>query len=556
MQVVIPMSGFGERFRAAGYTVPKPLIPVDGKPIIAHVVDLFPGETDFTFICNQDHLADPALGMEAILRGLCPGARIVPIAPHRLGPVHAALQAAPFLDPARPVLVNYCDFACYWDWDDFRRFVAETGCAGAIPAYRGFHPHSLGSTFYAYLWEKDGWVSGIQEKQPWTGTPMNEYASSGAYYFATAALMQDAFEAALAENWTTGGEYYASMAYNHLFARGLPVAVYPLQHFMQWGTPADLREYLRWSAAFRRLAEPAQPPPEHPGMVLVPMAGLGRRFSDRGYILPKPLVPVSGRPMVVQAANDLPRARRRRFVLRQDLPHLAEVSDALLREVPGGETATLDALTDGQARTCVEGLADAAIDPDTPLTIGACDNGMLYDSARLAALLDDANCDVLVWAVRGHPEAVRHPRMFGWLQADAEGRITGVSVKVPLDDPARDPIVTGAFTFRRTRDFLAACDRMFARGARVNGEFYVDTAIEDALALGLRCRLFEVDHYLGWGTPDDLAIFEYWQSCFHKWPSHPYRLERDGRVPADAVPALDARYAAIRPQRPAPEAAP
>jgi len=43
MQIVVPMSGFGERFRRAGYDVPKPLIMVDGKPIIAHVVDLFSG---------------------------------------------------------------------------------------------------------------------------------------------------------------------------------------------------------------------------------------------------------------------------------------------------------------------------------------------------------------------------------------------------------------------------------------------------------------------------------------------------------------------------------
>ncbi|MFM9906573.1 MAG: hypothetical protein ACKVP8_02970 [Nitrospiraceae bacterium] len=52
MQIIIPMSGFGERFRRAGYAVHKPLIEVDNKPIVGHVIDLLPGETDFTFICN------------------------------------------------------------------------------------------------------------------------------------------------------------------------------------------------------------------------------------------------------------------------------------------------------------------------------------------------------------------------------------------------------------------------------------------------------------------------------------------------------------------------
>jgi NDP-sugar pyrophosphorylase family protein len=59
VQIIIPMSSFGERFRRAGYTVPKPLIEVDGKPIISHVIDLFPGETNFIFICNEDHLDNP-----------------------------------------------------------------------------------------------------------------------------------------------------------------------------------------------------------------------------------------------------------------------------------------------------------------------------------------------------------------------------------------------------------------------------------------------------------------------------------------------------------------
>ena len=56
MQIIIPMSGFGERFRRAGYTVPKPLIEIENKPIISHVIDMFPGDNEFIFICNQDHL--------------------------------------------------------------------------------------------------------------------------------------------------------------------------------------------------------------------------------------------------------------------------------------------------------------------------------------------------------------------------------------------------------------------------------------------------------------------------------------------------------------------
>ena len=50
MKIVIPMSGSGTRFLKAGYTVPKPLIEVDGKPLIEHVVNMYPGEKDIIFI--------------------------------------------------------------------------------------------------------------------------------------------------------------------------------------------------------------------------------------------------------------------------------------------------------------------------------------------------------------------------------------------------------------------------------------------------------------------------------------------------------------------------
>jgi hypothetical protein len=166
-----------------------------------------------------------------------------------------------------------------------------------------------------------------------------------------------------------------------------------------------------------------------------------------------------------------------------------------------------------------------------PITIGACDNGALYDAKAFQELAANPDVDVIVWGVRGYPNALRHPNMFGWV--DAEGnRIRSISVKTPLADPASDPIVLGTFTFQRPEDFRRAVDHLIARDGRINGEFYIDSCINDAIEIGLRCYLFEVDSYLCWGTPNDLRTFEYWQSCFHKWSGHPYSLDLDSRVPA------------------------
>lgn len=549
MQIVVPMSGFGERFRRAGYTVPKPLINVEGKPIIAHVIDMFPGETDFVFICNQDHLDHPDYAMASILQHYCPSGRILGIAPHRLGPVHAVQQAAHLIDPNRPVVVNYCDFTCYWDWAHFRAFVAATACDGAIPAYKGFHPHLLGPTNYAYMRESGGWVSDIQEKKPFTDDRTNEFASSGTYYFASGSLMQDALRRTVEDSLSVNDEYYVSLAYKPLLDDKRAIAVYPLQHFMQWGTPEDVKDYNGWSSTFRALADAPQHIEQPRGSLVIPMAGLGQRFVNEGYTTPKPLIPVSGKPMVAQAAYDLPKAKHQAFVLRADMPGHERITQALHALFDQTTVEIIPMVTEGQACTALLGLdaleRDVGVDIG-PITFGACDNGALYKPEILADLLADDSVDVLVWAVRGHANAIRFPRMFGWID-EKDGVVRGISVKEPLAAPETDPIVLGTFTFRHAAHFREVVNRLKARDGRVNGEFYIDSCINDALALGLNVRIFEVDHYIGWGTPNDLKTFEYWQSCFHKWQSHPYRLELDSRIPPEAVSALEDRYKPILP---------
>lgn len=520
------MSGFGERFRQAGYVVPKPLIEVEGHPIIEHIVALFPGESDFVFICNREHLDHPDYHMREILERAAPGARIVAIGPHKLGPVHAVLEARAGIRMDLPTIVNYCDFACVWDYRAFVHYVAESEVDGAVVTYTGFHPHMLGSTNYAYVRSSAGLVQDIREKQSFTTTPMEERASSGTYYFRSGALMLDCFGEARRRNLTVAGEFYTSLTYKILIERGLRVGFFDVERFMQWGTPADLAEYLYYSRLFRRLIAGPVEPPRQAGAVLIPMAGAGARFQREGFALPKPLIPVSGRPMVLQAIRQLPRADRHVFVLRRDAGGIDDIVRQLRSAYPDARITFADALTDGQARTCVLGMP--LVDPGAPLTIGACDNGVIFDGAAFLRLFKGA--DVLVWCARGHPGAIRAPEMFGWLATEGE-RVVGVSVKKPLADPKSDLAVIGTFTFARAADFERATSLMFARRATVNGEYYVDTCINDALALGLTCCAFEVEHYIGWGTPNDLRTFEYWQSAFGSWAGHPYRAECDACFP-------------------------
>lgn len=529
MQVIIPMSGFGERFRRAGFKVPKPLIEVNGKPIISHVIDLFDQSCDFIFVCNEDHLKTTQ--METVLNKYCPNGKIRKIKSHKLGPVHAVKQAYDLISDKEPLIINYCDFTCYWNFEHFKHWIKKVNPDGCIPAYKGFHPHSAGTTNYAYMEEKGMWMSKIQEKKPFTSDKSKEYASSGTYYFKSGEMAKYYIENQINNALSTNGEYYCSLAFNPMVEDSLKVAIYEIQHFMQWGTPQDLAEYKRWSNIFEYLASKSLSDETFDSVNLIAMAGNGSRFKRDGYRTPKPFLHVSGYPMALQAAKLLPKTKKLKYIALQE--HMGWITDN--KETWDGDFITLREVSDGQATTCLE--ATREIDKSLPLVISSCDHGSLINIKKYQDIFNTKSWDVIVWVTKGHPGAIKNPEMYGWVES-TNNIIKKVEVKKPLSNPHEDHIIIGTFTFRTTRIFEECAEELTRRDGRVNGELYVDSCINDAIRIGYRCKIFEVDHYLCWGTPTDLKTFAYWQECFHKWDSHPYRIENDMMMDANSRAAL------------------
>lgn len=535
------MSGMGNRFVQAGYKTPKPLIEMDGMPIIEHVVGMFPSEEDFIFICNSKHLRESP--MRAILEKIAPKGKIVEIPPHKKGPVYAVHYIEDLLDDEEEVIVNYCDFSCYWDYADFLAHTRSRNADGCVPAYKGFHPHMLGTTNYAFMRDAEQWMLEIKEKEPFTDNRMQEYASMGTYYFKKGAYVKKYFKELMDRDINLNGEYYVSLIYNLLVENGLKVSIYDVQHMLQWGTPQDVEEYNGFSDYFRAVCELTTETQIHKanGINLIPLAGLGSRFSKEGYVDPKPLIQVSGKPMIVQAANYLPKAPKNSFVCLEAHLERYPLEEAIKKVYPDAKIVALNKTTEGQACTCEIGLENE--NPDSPLLIAACDNGMLYNKEKYDALLNDETVDAIAWSFRNHPSSDRNPEMYGWIKTDGNDTITGVSVKKAISDtPRQDHAIVGTFYFRKTSYFLEALSRMYAKNERVNGEFYVDSCLNELVEMGLNAKVFEIDHYIGWGTPNDYKTFTYWQSFFHKAEWHPYRLEKDVTVNPSSRDSLDKKY--------------
>jgi len=543
MHIIIPMSGIGKRFIDAGYKDPKPLVVIDGKPIIEHVCDLFPGEEKFTFICNSKHLAET--NMREVLESIRPNANIFEIPNHKMGPVYAVSLVEEFIEDDEEVIVNYCDFGTYWDYQDFLKHTRDRDADGAIPSYKCFHPHMLGSTNYAFMRDEKQWMLEIKEKEPFTDNRMQEYASNGTYYFKKGAYVKKYFNELMAKDINLNGEYYVSLIYNLLVEDRLNVSIYNIQHMLQWGTPSDVEEYNTWSEYFKHIINQAEDfPPEKNSITLIPLAGRGSRFAKVGYKDPKPLIDVSGKPMIVQAANYLPKSTDNIFVCLGEHLDSYPLEEEIKKVYTDAKIVRIDEVTEGQAITCALGLTNT--DGNAPLLIAATDNGMLYDKAKYQALLDDQKVDAIVWTFRHHQSSKNNPQMYGWVKTHDE-TVKGVSVKKAIsDDPFNDHAIVGTFYFRTVQYFNEALEGLIKKNVRVNGEFYVDSLVDELINMGLTVKIFEIDDYICWGTPDDYETFVYWQSFFHKVPWHPYYLEKDPTVNPNKIKDLNSQFRAFQ----------
>lgn len=233
LNVVIPMAGRGSRFVEVGYTVPKPLIPVAGEPMIRRVIDnLRPRrEHRFIFLCLAEHLRDHDLAGQ--LRAWAPNSRIVPVETVTEGAACTVLLASSLIDGDDPVMVANCDQLVEIDIDGHLAHLGS-GADGLILTMTASDPK------WSFVRrDAGGFVSEVVEKRV-----ISDEATVGIYTWRRGAdLVADA-RAMIARDERVLGEFYLAPVYNVAIARGariLPDLVGPLSGTMHGlGTPADL----------------------------------------------------------------------------------------------------------------------------------------------------------------------------------------------------------------------------------------------------------------------------------------------------------------------------
>ncbi|MDO8609101.1 MAG: NTP transferase domain-containing protein [bacterium] len=241
---------------------------------------------------------------------------------------------------------------------------------------------------------------------------------------------------------------------------------------------------------------------------IIPMAGEGSRFVEAGYILPKALVPVSGKPMILRVIETLPKSDKSIFLVRQEHVDKYQVDKLIKKYCDGAIVVPVSKTTEGQACTCM--LAVPYLEPEEDMFIAACDNSFVYDQEMFNRLKSDPSIDSIIWTFTKNELLTERPRAWGWVKLDEDlMTINDISVKVPVSNNSfNDHAVVATFYFKKASEFKIAYDLMVKENYRVNNEFYVDSIPVFYKKLGMKSVIFDVDLYVGWGKPSDLYKYQ------------------------------------------------
>ncbi|MDB6016930.1 MAG: Nucleotidyl transferase [Pedosphaera sp.] len=249
LQIVIPMAGRGSRFAKVGYTTPKPLIPVGGRPMIEWVIDnVRPQRAHrFIFICLAEHLQTyPEVPAE--LRRLCPGCEIVPVSAVTEGAACTVLLARKWIDSSNPLMIANSDQLVELDVNNYLDALDADGVRGLIMTFWADHPK------WSYCrMRPDGSVNEVLEKQV-----VSNEATVGIYNFREGQDYVRAADAMIAANLRVNNEFYVAPTYNQLIAEGGKVITMKtgreLNGMYGIGTPEDLESFLQ-TEFFKRRAK-------------------------------------------------------------------------------------------------------------------------------------------------------------------------------------------------------------------------------------------------------------------------------------------------------------
>lgn len=232
LNVLIPMAGAGSRFEQAGYTFPKPLIDVKGKPMIQVVVDNLNIEANYIYVVQKKHREK--YNLDTLLNLITPGCKIVETEGVTEGAACTALLAREYINSENPLFFANSDQFVEWDSNEFMYKMNETDVDGGIVSFRATHP----KWSFAKI-NEEGLVTEVAEKNP-----ISDIATVGYYYWKHGSDFVKYAEQMIERNIRVNNEFYVCPVFNQAIEDGKKIRTFDIPKMWGLGTPEDLNYYL------------------------------------------------------------------------------------------------------------------------------------------------------------------------------------------------------------------------------------------------------------------------------------------------------------------------
>ena len=232
LNILIPMAGAGSRFEKAGYTFPKPLIDVNGKPMIQVVIDNLNIEANYIYVVQKEHRAK--YNLDTLLNLITPGCKIVEVDGLTEGAACTTLLAKEYINSDAPLLMANSDQFVEWDSNEFMYKMIEQKLDGGFLTFNATHPKWSFTKV-----DENGYATELAEKNP-----ISDIAIVGIYYWASGAEYVKYAEQMINKNIRTNNEFYVSPVYNEAIGDGKKIKPFHIEKMWGLGTPEDLVHYL------------------------------------------------------------------------------------------------------------------------------------------------------------------------------------------------------------------------------------------------------------------------------------------------------------------------
>ncbi|MCB1166843.1 MAG: glycosyltransferase family 2 protein [Leptospiraceae bacterium] len=245
LNIVIPMAGRGSRFATAGYELPKPLIEINGKPMIQIVVENLRPARDhrFIFLCLEDHLKE--YDLKAKLSTIAPSSLVVEVDTVTEGAACTVLLAREFIANDQPLMIANSDQFVDIDIEDYLNAQTAANADGLIMTMKADDPKW---SFVGF--DQTGRIDRVVEKEV-----ISNEATVGIYNYARGNDFVTAADRMIAKNIRVNNEFYVAPVYNEMIAEGKKIVHYDIgsvgDGMYGLGTPADLDAFLKTPVAQR-----------------------------------------------------------------------------------------------------------------------------------------------------------------------------------------------------------------------------------------------------------------------------------------------------------------